>query len=109
MSPRHMSAACPGVPSVLLLWEVGQSKDSRSAEPEAALLEKGRGIFLFSIKVLFLGTSLVVYWLGLRAPKAGGLGPITGQGTRSHRPQLRPCTDKQMNKYINFFFKEMLF
>ncbi|TEA34796.1 hypothetical protein DBR06_SOUSAS11910019, partial [Sousa chinensis] len=33
--------------------------------------------------------SLVVQWLGLHAPNAGGLGSIPGQGTRSHMPQLR--------------------
>ena len=37
-----------------------------------------------------LGTSLMVQWLRLRAPDAGGLGSIPGQGTRSHMPQLRP-------------------
>ena len=31
-----------------------------------------------------LGTSLVVQWLRLRAPNAGDLGSIPGQGTRSH-------------------------
>ena len=35
------------------------------------------------------GTSLVVQWLRLCAPNAGGLGSIPGQGTRSHMPQLR--------------------
>ena len=47
------------------------------------------------------GTSLVVQWLRLRAPNAGGLGSIPGQGTRSHMlqlrvhmPQLRPGTAK---------------
>ena len=35
------------------------------------------------------GTSLVVQWLRLWAPKAGGPGSILGQGTRSHMPQLR--------------------
>ena len=105
VSPHHMSAACPGASSPFFLWEVEQSKGSRSTEPEAALLEKGRGVFPFSIKVLFSGTSLVVYWLGLCAPKAGALGSITGQGTRSHRPQLRPGTDKQMNKYTKYFLK----
>ena len=30
------------------------------------------------------GTSLVVQWLRLRAPNAGGPGLIPGQGTRSH-------------------------
>ena len=68
-----------------------------------------------------LGTSLVVQWLRLWAPNAGGPGSIPGQGTRSHMPQLRPhmlqlkilhmatkipCaatkthqTNKQINKY----------
>ena len=35
------------------------------------------------------GTSLVVQWLGLHAPNAGGPGSIPGQKTRSHRPQLK--------------------
>ena len=35
------------------------------------------------------GTSLVVQWLRLRAPNAGGPGLTPGQGTRSHMPQLR--------------------
>ena len=49
----------------------------------------------------FRRTSLVVQWLRLRAPNAGGPGSIPGQGTRSHmpqqrvhRPQLRPGTAK---------------
>ena len=29
-----------------------------------------------------LGTSLVVQWLRLLAPNAGGMGPIPGQGTK---------------------------
>ena len=32
---------------------------------------------------------MVVQWLRLRAPNAGGLGSIRGQGTRSHMPQLK--------------------
>ena len=59
-------------------------------------------IFLFSTS-LKLSTnkkntswaSLVVQWLRLRVPNAGGLGSIPGQGTRSHMPQL---TLKQPNK-----------
>ena len=31
-----------------------------------------------------MGTSLVVQWLRLCAPSAGGLGSIPGQGTRTH-------------------------
>ncbi|TEA24280.1 hypothetical protein DBR06_SOUSAS26710006, partial [Sousa chinensis] len=30
------------------------------------------------------GTSLVVWWVRLHAPKTGGLGSTPGQGTRSH-------------------------
>ena len=41
-----------------------------------------------------VGTSLVVQWLRLHAPNAGGPGSIPGQGTRSHMPQLRPRADK---------------
>ena len=48
------------------------------------------------------GTSLVVQWLELPAPSVGGLGSIPDQGTRSHRPQLRPGTAK-INKYFQQF------
>ena len=51
-----------------------------------------------------VGTSLVVQWLRLWAPNAGGPGSIPGQGTRSHvraatkepacLPQLRPGATK---------------
>ena len=34
-------------------------------------------------------TSLVIQWLRLHAPNAGGPGLILGQGTRSHMPRLR--------------------
>ena len=35
------------------------------------------------------GTTLVVQWLRLCAPSAGGPGSIPGQATRSHMLQLR--------------------
>ncbi|TEA34858.1 hypothetical protein DBR06_SOUSAS4310039, partial [Sousa chinensis] len=35
--------------------------------------------------------SLVVQWLRLCTPNAGGPGSIPGQRTRSHMPQLRVC------------------
>ena len=41
------------------------------------------------MKGLCVGISLVVQWLRLLSPSAGGLGSILGQGTRSYRPQLR--------------------
>ena len=34
-------------------------------------------------------TSLVVQWLALQAPNAGGPGLIPGGGTRSQKPQLK--------------------
>ena len=61
------------------------------------------------------GTSLVVQWLRLCAAKAGGLGSIPAQGTRSHMPQLRSWMSQlkisnaaikdpgQPNKYTNIF------
>ena len=32
---------------------------------------------------------MVVQWLRLQAPNAAGLGSVPGQGTRSHKPQLK--------------------
>ena len=37
------------------------------------------------------GTSLVVQWLRLHTPNAGGLGSVPSQGIRSHKPQLNVC------------------
>ena len=37
------------------------------------------------------GTSLLVQWLTIHAPNAGGPGSIPDQGTRSHSPQLKAC------------------
>ena len=46
--------------------------------------------FCLPLKELTLGPSLVVQWLRLHAPNAGGPGLIPGQETGSHMPQLRP-------------------
>ena len=43
----------------------------------------------FSIKTTTLRTSLLVQWLRLYIPNAGGQGSIPGQGTRSHISQLK--------------------
>ena len=43
---------------------------------------------LNKLKTCIQGTSLVVQWLRLHAPHAGGLGLISGQGTRSHMLEL---------------------
>ena len=39
------------------------------------------------LKTAAWGNFLVVQWLRLHTPNAGGLGLIPGQGTRSHMPQ----------------------
>ena len=36
-----------------------------------------------------IGTSLVVQWLRLQGPNAGGPGSIPGKGTRSHMSRLK--------------------
>ena len=46
------------------------------------------------------GTSLVVQWLGLCAPNAGGLGSISGQGTRFLMLQLKTCMPQQRQKTL---------
>ena len=59
------------------------------------------------------GTSLVVQWLRLHTPNAGGQGSIPGQGTRSHMSQLKilhAATNiwwSQMNKQIRKFFWDL--
>ena len=45
-------------------------------------------------EISFQGTSLVVQWLRLHVPNAGGLGSIPGQGTRTHMSQPRSSTAK---------------
>ena len=41
------------------------------------------------LRILALGTSVVVQWLRLHTPNAGGWGSIPGQGTRLHMLQLK--------------------
>ena len=67
-------------------------------------------ILLVIIIILFkvTGTSLVVQWLRLCAPNAGGLGTIPGQGTGSHMQQLRHSAAKEMNKYLKIIYSEIL-
>ena len=52
------------------------------ADPEQAFIALDQ-----ELDVSF-GTSLVVQWLKLHSPNAGGPDPIPGQGIRSHMPQL---------------------
>ena len=47
------------------------------------------GAWRSQVKSLYPGTSLVVQWLRFHIPMARGPGSIPGQGTRSHKLQLR--------------------
>ena len=44
-----------------------------------------------ALKTVSGGSSLMVQGLKLHIPNVAGPGSISGQGTRSHRPQLRVC------------------
>ena len=50
------------------------------------------------------GTSLVVQWLRLWAPNAGGLCSIPSRGTRSRMPQLRPGAAKKVNNFFLMYW-----
>ena len=56
--------------------------------------ERERELWIQEEKTKTGGTSLVVQWLRLHAPNAGGLGSIPSQGTRFHVLQLRPNAAK---------------
>ena len=83
--------------------------------------DKAGGITLPDFKLCYralikhtgTGTSLVVQWLKLHTPNAGG--PIPGQGTRSHTPQqrlnililqLRACAVKLINSIKRYWHKK---
>ena len=51
--------------------------------------QQKKSMSILSINFQVWGTFLVVQWLGLCTPNAGGPGSIPGQRTRSHMPQLR--------------------
>ena len=55
----------------------------------------------------FHGTSLMVQWLRLCAPNAGGPDLIPGQGMRSHMPQLwvSMLQSSQISKRNKYFWK----
>ena len=62
---------------------------------------------MVGVKTTRMETSVVLQWLRLRAPIAGGLGSIPDQGTRSHMLQLkipRAATKTQCSQI--FFQKE---
>ena len=74
-------------------------------------------LFYVSHRLNSAGTSLVVQWLRLHTPNAGGPGLIPGQEIRSRLPQLRvhmlqlkiPCAaTKTQHSQINKFFNELI-
>ena len=81
------------------MWEKqlegsGERRGSKSPSEEEAVGSLGqqeghRRLVVMSSKWDLPGTSLVVQWLRLCIPKAGGPGWIPDQGSRSHMLQLR--------------------
>ena len=57
-------------------------------------------ISLFTVSVVYLGTSLVVQWVRLHIPNAGGLGSIPCRETISHMLQQRSSAAKQINNFL---------
>ena len=92
----------------LKIWaDDPQRHFSKEGIQMAYMLEK-----IFSASLT--GTSLVVQWLRLQSPNAGGPGTISGQGARSHMTPLKvhmsqlnishaatKTQHRQINKYIN--------
>ena len=64
---------------------------SSKMQADSLLFELPRKLsaLLGHLKVLRFGTSLVVQWIKLITPKAGGIGSIPGQGPRSHMTKLK--------------------
>ena len=56
-----------------------------------------------------LRTFLVVQWLRLPSPSAGGPDSIPGQETRSHMPWLRPGAAKKKKCVFNYLLKNSTF
>ena len=77
------------------------------SQGDAALYSKSALVSLFSMN-LYVGASLVVQWLSLWAPSAGGLGLSPGQGTRSHTLQPRPGPTKATSVWLHAEFYNML-
>ena len=84
-----------------------------SGLPAALQFPSSEMSYVFLPRYSYVGASLVVKWLRLHAPNAGGLDLIRGQGTRSytlqlrvHRPQLKNLLAankiwrSQINTYI---------
>ena len=92
------AAACPGCVILAIPAAIYQHKVTR------IFLEDGnfhkfnhfkfsnRGGYVKELSDQFAGTSLVVQWLRLSNPNAGGLGSIPSQGTGSHMPQRKDPT-----------------
>ena len=73
------------IQTLLLLWPPSPAPTTRHPGP----VPPRSHTYSFQVKKTILGTSLVVQWLRLQVPKAGGLGSIPGKVTSSHVPPLK--------------------
>ena len=81
--------------------DVKQQKRPFLAGGSAKWYNRSGGQFGSFLKSL-TGTSLVIQWLRLHAPNAGGPGCISSQGTRFHMPQLKDttCHNKDQRSHV---------
>ena len=84
----HLDGLCLFFGVVTLDPDSSVGKAAVAGDPALGLVQT-RTIGGHALKDVEGGTSLAVQWLRLRVPNAGSLGSIPGQGTRSHRLQLR--------------------
>ena len=77
----------------ILAWVLEQSATRKMPTSPSRNKTKQKNHKNQALKKAHSGTSLVVQWLRLCTPNAGGPGSIPGQGTRSHMPQLKILHD----------------
>ena len=104
---RKQEGQCLQSPQVCKCFMMAGVKGRGKGEP-AGTLEESLSSGTIHIRIwgagyLAPGTSLVVQWLKISSPSAGGPCLIPGQGTRSHMPQLKIPQDamKTRHSWIN--------
>lgn len=92
------AAACPGCVILAIPAAIYQHKVTRIFLEDGSFHKfnhfkfSNRGGYVKELSDQFAGTSLVVQWLRLSNPNAGGLGSIPSQGTGFHMPQRKDPT-----------------
>ena len=115
--PRAGRAKCMQSPQVPRCFSDGRSQGKGEGRvhvyPDKSLSSRTIHIRIWGAGYLAPGMSLVVQWLKISTPNAGGPCLTPGQGTSSHMPQLKIPHNamKTRHSWINkliFFFKYQL-